>query len=44
MTFVDSDTGMLIDCSIWEYQQLKGQFIKTKWVTDLKEEDEKISS
>lgn len=33
MTFIDPDTGLVITCSPWEYEQIKGQFIKTKWDT-----------
>lgn len=33
MTFVDPNTGLVINCQPWEYEQLKGQFIKTKWIT-----------
>ena len=40
MTFVDPDTNLLIDCSIWEYEQMKGQFIKTKYVSSLEEEND----
>ena len=33
MTFVDPETGLVIDCQVWEYEQLKPKFIKTKWET-----------
>lgn len=33
MTFVDPDTGLLVSCQPWEYEQIRGKFIKTKWET-----------
>lgn len=33
MTFIDPDTGLLINCSAAEYEQLKPKYIKTKWIT-----------
>lgn len=37
MTFVDPDTNMVINCTPWEYEQLKPKFIKTEWTTYTKE-------
>lgn len=31
MTFVDPDTGLLINCQPWEYEKFRGKLIKTKW-------------
>ena len=30
MTFVDPDTGIAITCSVLEYEQLRGKYIKNK--------------
>lgn len=37
MTFVDPDTGLVVHCQPWEYEQLKPKFIKTKWESGGKE-------
>lgn len=28
MTFIDPDTGIVIDCSVWEYELLRSKYIK----------------
>ena len=30
MTFVDPDTGLVITCQHWEYEQFRAKYIKTK--------------
>ena len=30
MTFVDPDTGIVITCSPWEYEELRKRYIKIK--------------